>query len=257
MHYSIKIPAISLLALLIAGCATPAINSKLKEAHERFSTLQSNPLSNTMAPLETKDAFQALNKADAASNADRLDPAVDQLAYLANQKIAFAEQTILGRKAQADLQNISVETTQVQLEVRTQQLKALQAMNAKQTERGQVITFSDVLFDTGKAELKYGSRRNFEQLANFLIANPERKLRVEGFTDNVGSDEFNQRLSERRAASVAAALSQLGVDPGRILTQGYGEEYPIADNNSVGGRQLNRRVEVIVSNGASLVNDRY
>ncbi|MFJ2550205.1 OmpA family protein [Pseudomonas sp. NPDC087612] len=257
MHYSIKLPAVSLLALLVAGCAAPEINSQLKQAHERFSALQSNPLSNTMAPLETKDAFQALNKADAASNADHLDPAVDQLTYLANQKIALAEQTILGRKAQADLENIAVETTQVQLDVRTQQLKALQAMNAKQTERGQVITFKDVLFDTGKADLKYGSRVSFEQLASFLIANPERKLRVEGFTDNVGSDDFNQRLSERRAASVAAALSQLGVDPGRILSQGYGEEYPIADNGSANGRQLNRRVEVIVSNGAALVGNRY
>lgn len=256
MHYSIKLPAVSLLALLVAGCATPALNSQLQQAHERFSALQNNPQSNTLAPLETKDAFKALNKADLASNEDRLDPAVGQLAYLANQKIALAEQTILGRKAQADLQHIMADTVQVQLDVRTQQLKALQAMNAKQTDRGQMITFNDVLFDTGKADLKYGSRRNFEQLASFLNANPERKVRVEGFTDTVGNDAFNQRLSEHRAASVAEALAQLGVDPERIFTQGYGKDYPIADNGSANGRQLNRRVEVIVSNDASRVDNR-
>lgn len=256
MHYSIKLPSVSLLAFMMAGCAAPAVNSQLEQARERFSALQNNPQSYTLAPLETKDAFNALNKADVTSNADRRDPAIDQLAYLANQKIALAEQTILGRKAQADLQNITAETTQVQLDVRTQQLKALQAMNAKPTERGQVISFNDVLFDTGNADLKYGSQRNFEQLARFLNDSPERKLRVEGFTDTVGNDEYNQRLSERRAASVAAALAQLGVDPARIFTQGYGKAYPIADNGNSNGRQLNRRVEVIVSYGASLVDTR-
>ena len=138
--------------------------------------------------------------------------------------------------------------------MRTQQLKALQAMKAKQTDRGQVVTFGDVLFDTGKADLKYGSQRQFQQLADFLNDNPERKVRVEGFTDDVGSEGTNQRLSERRAASVARALTKLGVDPQRIFTQGYGEEYAVADNGNAAGRQQNRRVEVIVSNGAAAVN---
>lgn len=256
MRHSVRIPAVSLFAVLMAGCAAPPLNSHLQQAHAQFSALQAKPQSNTLAALETKDAFIALNKADAASNNDRRDPAIDQLAYLASQKIELAEQTILGREAEASLKNIAAERTQVQLDVRTQQLKALQALKAKPTERGQVITFGDVLFDTGKADLKYGSQRNFQQLADFLAANPERKVRVEGFTDTVGSDELNLRLSERRAASVASALAQLGVDSHRIITAGYGKQYPIADNNSSHGRQLNRRVEVIVSNSAAVVGTR-
>lgn len=104
--------------------------------------------------------------------------------------------------------------------------------------------------------MKYGSQHKFQQLADFLSDNPERKVRVEGFTDAVGSDELNQRLAEQRAASVAAALAQLGVDRRRIITAGYGKQYPIADNSSSHGRQMNRRVEVIVSNTAAVVGTR-
>ncbi|WP_332761544.1 OmpA family protein [Pseudomonas koreensis] len=247
------LPVAGLFALMLAGCATPPENPQLLQARAQFSALQNKPESNTLAAIETKSAFTALNAADQASLQDRKAPQIDQLAYLASQKIALAEQTIAGRQAEAGLKKIDAERTQVQLDVRTQQLKALQALKAKPTDRGQVVTFGDVLFDTGKADLKYGSQRQFQQLADFLNNNLERKVRVEGFTDDVGSEQANQLLSERRAAAVATALTQLGVDRQRILTQGYGEEYAVADNGSATGRQHNRRVEVIVSNGAEAV----
>jgi outer membrane protein OmpA-like peptidoglycan-associated protein len=247
---------VSMFGLTLVGCAATPENANLVEARSQFSTLQSNPASSTLAAIETKDAFNALNKADLLSNQDRKAPAIDQLAYIAQQKIALAEQTIAGRQAEAGLSNIAVERTQVQLDVRTQQLKALQALNAKNTDRGQVVTFGDVLFDTGKSDLKYGANNNLRQLADFLAANPERKVRIEGFTDSVGNDASNQRLSERRADSVAFALQRLGVDPSRLITAGYGREYPVADNSSASSRQLNRRVEVIISNGSAMVQGR-
>jgi outer membrane protein OmpA-like peptidoglycan-associated protein len=113
-----------------------------------------------------------------------------------------------------------------------------------------------VLFDTGKADLKHGSQRNFEQLAQYLTANPERKVRIEGFTDDVGSDDFNQRLSERCADAVAFALKRMGISADRLITKGYGKQFPIADNGSSHARQLNRRVEVIISYGSSVVGSR-
>lgn len=256
MRTSLLLPAVSVMGLMLAGCATPPENPQLLQARDHFSTLQSKPESSTLAAIETKDAFTALNKADQASLTDRKAPQVEQLAYLASQKIAVAEQTIAGRKAEADLKNIDAERTRVQLDVRTQQLKALQALKAKKTERGEVVTFGDVLFDTGKANLKYGSQRNFQQLAQYLSDNPERKVRIEGFTDDVGSDAFNQRLSERRADAVASALKQMGIGGDRLLTTGYGKQYPIADNSDARSRQLNRRVEVIISYGASVVGTR-
>ncbi|KAA5839247.1 OmpA family protein [Pseudomonas chlororaphis] len=256
MRTSLIFPSLCAFALLLTGCAATPENPQLVEARKLYSDLQSKPESSTLAALETQDAFIALGKADLTSVQDRRSPEIDQLAYLAKQKIALAEQTILGRKAEAGLSTIDVQRTQVQLDVRTQQLKALQAMKAKQTPRGEVVTFGDVLFDTGKASLKPGNQRNVQQLADFLLNNPERKVRIEGFTDSVGSDAFNQTLSERRAESVAFALERLGVDMTRIKTQGYGKEYPVADDASAQSRQLNRRVEVIISNGAAAVDSR-
>lgn len=256
MRTYLMFPVASAVALVLAGCAATPENPQLIEAREQFSTLQNNPQSSVLAPIETKQAFEALSKADVLSNSDRKAAGVAQFAYLASQKIALAEQTIAGREASAGLANIDAERTQVQLDVRTQQLKALQALNAKPTERGQVITFGDVLFDTAKSDLKSGARRDARQLAVFLAANPERKVRIEGFTDTVGNDAFNQKLSEQRADAVALALIQQGVDPSRITTRGYGEEYPVAGNSTASARQLNRRVEVIVSNGAMAVQRR-
>ncbi|MNN07960.1 putative lipoprotein YiaD precursor [compost metagenome] len=250
------LPIASLIALTLAGCATPPENPQLLQAREQFAALQNKPEANTFAAIETKSAFTALNAADQASQKDRQASQVDQLAYLASQKIALAEQTIAGRQAEAGLKKIDAERTQVQLDVRTQQLKALQAMKAQKTQRGEVVTFGDVLFDTGKADLKYGSQRNFEQLAQYLAANPERKVRIEGFTDDVGGDDFNQRLSERRADAVAFALKQMGIGADRLITKGYGKQFPIADNGNARSRQLNRRVEVIISYGSSVVGAR-
>ncbi|MEB0047310.1 MULTISPECIES: OmpA family protein [unclassified Pseudomonas] len=257
MRTSLILPMVSVLGLTLAGCAATPENPNLLEARAQLSTLQSKPQSSTMAAIETKDAVTAVNKVEQTSVLNRKDPKIDQQAYIASQKVAYAEQTILGREAEAGLKNIDVERTQVRLDVRTQQLKALQTMKAKPTERGEVITFGDVLFDTGKSDLKSNGQRNFQQLAEFLSKNPERQVRVEGFTDSVGSDSSNLALSQRRADAVAWRLQRLGVSADRIITKGYGEKYPVTDNSSANGRQLNRRVEVIVSNDSSAVKARF
>ena len=256
MRSTLFIPVVSVLGLALAGCSTPQESPQLLQAREGFLSLQQNPESNTLAAVETRAASNALDSANQASLHSRTDPKVEQLAYIATQKIAFAEQTIVGRKTDAQLDGIAVQRTQVQLDVRTAQLKALQAMNAKPSDRGQTVTFGDVLFDTAKAELKAGSQRNLQVLADFLAQNPERQIRVEGFTDSTGGDAFNQRLSERRAQAVARGLEQLGVGIERITVIGYGKQFPVADNTSAQSRQLNRRVEVIISNDASAVHAR-
>jgi outer membrane protein OmpA-like peptidoglycan-associated protein len=113
-----------------------------------------------------------------------------------------------------------------------------------------------VLFDTGRAELKSGADRQLDTVANFLEQNPERHVLIEGFTDSVGTEDYNRGLSERRAEAVRSALLSRGVDAGRIQVRGYGEEFPVGTNADAGGRQLNRRVEVIVSNGDQPVEPR-
>ena len=124
----------------------------------------------------------------------------------------------------------------------------LEDMQTQQTDRGLVITLNSILFDTGSANLKAGAQKELEKIADYLKKYPERNLVVEGFTDSTGSDQFNETLSQNRADAVKRALTAYGVMGNRIETRGYGEQFPVANNNTDTGRQLNRRVEVVISN---------
>ena len=108
-----------------------------------------------------------------------------------------------------------------------------------------VLTLGDVLFDTGESSLKSGARHNIERVASFLRSYPERRLTIEGHTDDTGDEDFNYDLSVERAYSVRAALVSLGIDISRIQAAGFGENMPIASNTIASGRQQNRRVELI------------
>jgi outer membrane protein OmpA-like peptidoglycan-associated protein len=129
-------------------------------------------------------------------------------------------------------------------------------LEARETERGLVMTLGDLLFDTGEAELSAGGANAVDKLATFLKQYPERNILIEGFTDSVGAEDYNQDLSERRAQAVEAALLADGIKPDRIRTVGYGEQFPIASNDTPAGRQHNRRVEVIISDPEGNVPDR-
>ena len=142
-------------------------------------------------------------------------------------------------------------------EKRNAQLEAeLKELNAKKTERGLVITLGDVLFDTNKAELKSGASRSLKKLAGFLTQYPQRTAQIEGYTDSTGSADYNQDLSDRRASAVRTSLVGMGIDSGRITTHGYGKESPVASNNTAAGRQMNRRVEIILSDESGKVSSR-
>lgn len=129
----------------------------------------------------------------------------------------------------------------------------LEALNAKKTDHGMVITMGDVLFDTDHAHIKSGAMRNVEKLAGFLRDYPMRTAEIDGFTDSVGGEAHNLELSDRRADSVRTALVSMGIDASRLTTHGYGEAYPVAGNQNAGSRQLNRRVEVILSDDAGKI----
>jgi len=136
-----------------------------------------------------------------------------------------------------------------------QQAAALQhqldEMNAIATDRGLVLTLGDVLFASGRADLKTAASSNLNKLIAFLNQYPTRTVVIEGFTDNVGSEDSNQGLSQRRADSVKAYLMGQGVSAARLTSFGKGESNPVAGNDSEGDRQQNRRVEVIIINPAA------
>jgi outer membrane protein OmpA-like peptidoglycan-associated protein len=157
-------------------------------------------------------------------------------------------------RAQADAAASSARDEAAKNAALQQQLADLQA---KQTERGIVITLSDVLFQVDRAELSAEGMRTAQKVADVLAQEPQSIVQVEGFTDSTGTSSHNLELSQRRAESVRNALIGLGVPSAKIGTRGYGEAYPVASNADAGSRQLNRRVEIVLSqNGAPIANRR-
>jgi outer membrane protein OmpA-like peptidoglycan-associated protein len=128
-----------------------------------------------------------------------------------------------------------------------QQLADLQA---RQTDRGVVVTLGDVLFETGQATLKPGANLALNRLATFLSGNPQTRILIEGHTDSVGSEEYNEVLSERRARAVATELMSRGISADQLQTLGRGKGYPVASNDTPEGRQQNRRVEIVFSDSS-------
>jgi outer membrane protein OmpA-like peptidoglycan-associated protein len=122
----------------------------------------------------------------------------------------------------------------------------LERMEAQETSRGYVLTLSDVLFATNRAEVQPGASRALGRLAEFLRDNPDQRVIIEGHTDSQGPADYNENLSRARANAVANALQAQGVSRDRIETHGFGESQPIASNDTAAGRQQNRRVEIII-----------
>lgn len=162
----------------------------------------------------------------------------------ARQQALIAQQTAEQKAAALEAARAQAERDQAMIAQQEQQLREL---DAKQTARGMVITLGDVLFSVNKAELSSGGVRNVQKLADFLNQYPQRKVLIEGHTDSTGSLRINQPLSERRADAVRTALVGMGISGDRIETRGYADAHPVASNNTAAGRQLNRRVEIILS----------
>ena len=123
-------------------------------------------------------------------------------------------------------------------------------LQTRESARGLIVSMPDVLFDTGKYTLKAGARERLARVAGILQAYPGLRVEVEGHTDSVGAEDYNQRLSEHRADNVRDFLVSQGVSPSNIGAQGMGESAPVASNETATGRQLNRRVDLVVSGEA-------
>jgi outer membrane protein OmpA-like peptidoglycan-associated protein len=165
----------------------------------------------------------------------------------AEQKLAADRSRVDAEAARASAANAQLQTADLQRQASEMQ-RQIEEMNAKVTDRGVVLTLGDVLFTTGRADLKAAATGNLNKLVTFLGKYPDRTVLVEGYTDNVGSDGYNQGLSQRRADGVKSYLVGQGVGNDRLTSLGKGESGPVGDNDSSDGRQLNRRVEVVISN---------
>jgi outer membrane protein OmpA-like peptidoglycan-associated protein len=189
----------------------------------------------------------AADAARAAAERARLDAeqaraGADSARQAADAARAAAETRM--QQAQDAAAQAEREKTELRAQLR-QQLNVI--LETRETARGLIVNLSDVLFDTASADLRPDAREKLARVAGILETRPDLHIEVEGFTDNVGGEDYNQRLSERRAGSVRRYLVQQGVAPEAVSTVGYGESQPVATNGTAAGRQRNRRVELVVS----------
>jgi outer membrane protein OmpA-like peptidoglycan-associated protein len=195
-------------------------------------------------------AEQSQAQAAQAQQAQQQAEQARQQAESAQQQAAQQAQQAEQARQQADQQRQQAENDKAQMRARMlQQLN--QVLQTRDTARGLIVNMPDVLFDTGKADLKSSARERLAKVAGILIAYPDIHVEIDGYTDSTGSLEFNERLSQQRAEAVRGYLASQGVNSSTITTQGFGPSQPIASNETPAGRQQNRRVELVVS-GSSI-----
>jgi outer membrane protein OmpA-like peptidoglycan-associated protein len=201
------------------------------------------------------EADTAKAQAETARTQSESDQAKSDLAD--NQAVSAA--AINAAQADADQSRITAQQAQRSAQqaendkaaMRTRLSEQLNSiLQTRDSARGLIVSMSDVLFDTGKYSLKQGAREKLAKVAGILLAYPGLNIEVGGYTDNVGGDVMNQRLSENRAGSVRDYLVQQGVGVNSVTARGFGNSLPVASNGNSAGRQQNRRVELLVSGEA-------
>lgn len=261
--------SLAVAAILSACSAAPPHNESLETARSMIPQVEQSPRAG-VAAADIANARTSLDAANRLATAKAKSSDIDFEAQNAVLSAQIASEKILTAQANDEIAHGAAERQAVLLQAREResvrsaeqvgdarhaadaaQLRAdsleaqLADLKVKKTERGLVLTLGDVLFDTGQSTLKSGAYGTIDRLAAALREKSGRKVVIEGHTDNVGSEDSNQELSQRRARSVQSALTQRGVAGDQVTAVGKGENFPIASNDDATGRQANRRVELI------------
>ncbi|HUF29395.1 MAG TPA: OmpA family protein [Gemmatimonadaceae bacterium] len=224
-------------------------------SHIALRTAQTAEAASQRAMAAAADSLRTarLNRLVALSQAQRDSLARAQVLTEAEMAVLrernlLITQVAVQERSRADSLRMVAEQQAAQLNLALNQLRTLvvEITNLRQTSRGLVISLSDVLFDVDKATVKPGAERSIQRIATVLDQYPDHQIAVEGHTDATGGDEYNQRLSEQRAAAVRVQLIDGGVDANRVTSRGFGKTTPVATNETAAGRQQNRRVEIVV-----------
>jgi outer membrane protein OmpA-like peptidoglycan-associated protein len=202
-------------------------------AEARARTAENQVTSDAAAAKATADAAQARATSDAALAASQAETDAAKAKAQAEAERA----RIAGQQAENDKAGLRARLSQ--------QLNSV--LQTRDSARGLIVNMSDVLFDTAAFSLKPGAREKLSKVAGILLSYPGLNIEVDGHTDNVGGDEYNQRLSDQRAESVRAYLVDQGVLTGSVTAKGFGKTQPVGTNETAAGRQINRRVELVVS----------
>jgi len=223
------------------------------QAIERQASIDAQARSQAQADNATRLKEQAqfdAAKAQADAAQAQAEKAANQTASAAAISAAQADAE-QARIAAANAQQNEHQANSDKAAMRAQLSEQLnRILETRDSARGLIVSMSDVLFDTGQFTLKPGAREKLSKVAGILIAYPGLNIEVGGYTDNVGGDAMNQKLSENRADSVRDYLVQQGVATNSVSSKGYGNTLPVASNDNSAGRQENRRVELVVSGDA-------
>jgi OmpA-OmpF porin, OOP family len=245
---SVSIAVASAIGLLAACSSTPERIPELDAAQALVPKVESSPRAG-IAATNIAEARKALDRANALATKGKDVEDIRFEARVATAQAQIADTKIDTALAREEIEKGTAERQQVLLDARTRETERMQQelkdLQAKQTERGMVLTLGDVLFDTGRSTLKPGAYSTIDRLAQVLNSTRSSRVVIEGHTDSTGSDETNQALSEQRAQAVESALLERGVSGSQIRSVGKGETTPVASNDTGSGRQANRRVELI------------
>lgn len=235
------------MGVVFTGCAT-APNPALEAARGSLEAARADGAERD-APLPFQDAEQTVERAEEAWHDGEKESRVTHLATLADRRVQIARVEADAKRERERAAQFAEQRSDVLLEAREREVEALRReLDARQTERGLVVTLPDILFDVDRATLEPGAETTLARLAEYLRNEPQVPVRIEGHTDSTGSDAYNESLSRRRAETVGHRLVALGVDPARVQALGFGEAFPVASNADAAGRQQNRRVEIVIQN---------
>jgi outer membrane protein OmpA-like peptidoglycan-associated protein len=207
-----------------------------RQEEERVAKEREDAAAKAKAEAEARaavEATEAKRKADAEAQ---------RQAELSAAKEGLMQAKEQAAKAEAERVRKAAEALRAQL---LEQFNRI--LETRDTPRGLVVNMGDVLFDTGKFDLRSEAREKLARLSGIVLAHPGLKLAIEGYTDSTGSDELNRKLSQDRADAVRSYLTEQGLPQDSVTAQGFGKSEPVADNNTAAGRQKNRRVEIVVS----------
>lgn len=279
-----------LIPFVLSACATaPESPQAAAGVRSELTALQNDPELANRARVEIREAEDAVRLAEQPVPDSEVELGEHRV-YVAEQKVEIARAQAVARHAQSERPRLAQERDAARLAARTQEAdkaqqqadsaqaaaeqarsaqassaneaerearelrRQIEALEAETTDRGIVLTLGDVLFATNSDELQAGAGRNLNKLVDFLRQYPDRSVEIEGHTDSTGSADYNRGLSLQRADSVRSYLAGRGIASNRLATVGVGEDRPVADNDTTIGRQLNRRVEVIIAHETQAQN---
>jgi outer membrane protein OmpA-like peptidoglycan-associated protein len=235
-----------------------------READEQAAAAQQQAEQETaqrqLAEQQAQVAQQQADQARREAEQERADAeAAKQQAMVerqqADQQLAAAQQQAQAAQQQAQTaQQQAADAQQREADLRQRLQQQLNdVLQTRDSAKGLIVSMSDVLFDVNQATLKPGAREKLAKVAGILLAYPDLKIRVDGYTDSTGTPEYNRDLSQRRADTVRAYLLKQGIRADAVVSEGFGQDDPVATNATASGRQQNRRVEMVV-NGQSIGN---